>query len=118
MLDEIESEVANGLGFQYAKWRKYVCDYDEDLCVQRLETREEGYEHGFEEDLEQGREEVLEEGREEGRMEGQKEATYDYAIRMHNEGIPDDLIMKVTGLEEKTLRYLFLKRPQPGLLLI
>lgn len=26
MLDMIEEEVAEGLGFQYAKWRKHVCD--------------------------------------------------------------------------------------------
>ena len=26
MLDEIESEVADGLGYQYAKWRQYIAE--------------------------------------------------------------------------------------------
>lgn len=29
MLDKIEEEVAEGLGFQYEKWRDYVCEIDE-----------------------------------------------------------------------------------------
>ena len=27
MLDDIESEVAEGLGYQYQKWREYINDY-------------------------------------------------------------------------------------------
>lgn len=26
VIDEIESEIAEGLGFEYEKWRKYFCD--------------------------------------------------------------------------------------------
>lgn len=28
MLDRIEEEVADGLGFQYEKWRKYACEME------------------------------------------------------------------------------------------
>ena len=28
MLDQIEEEVTEGLGFQYSRWREYVCDME------------------------------------------------------------------------------------------
>ena len=31
-IDDIESEVADGFGFQYEKWRKYFCELPEPYC--------------------------------------------------------------------------------------
>ena len=57
-------------------------DYDEDIRVQRQEAMEEGAE----------------------------KTSYKHAIIMHEEGLPNSLITKVTGLDEETLHHLFLKR--------
>ena len=40
-LDEIESEVADGYGFQYEKWRKYFCDLSSAQLEKRTDKRTE-----------------------------------------------------------------------------
>lgn len=58
----------------------------------RLEGREEG--------LAEGREEGREEGRAEGREEGRAEERFNMVRKMKEEGIPFDVISKLTGLSQ------------------
>jgi predicted transposase/invertase (TIGR01784 family) len=71
--------------------------YDEavDRADARKEGREEGLEEGRKRGLEQGLEQGLEEGREQGREEIAKKAL--------SEGLPIEIIQKITGLDAETI---------------
>ena len=58
-----------------------------------------GHEQGLAEGLEQGREQGREEGRDEGREEGLLLA----ARNMLSQGLPVDIVVKVTGLSEDVI---------------
>ena len=62
------------------------------------EGRKKGLEEGRKKGLEEGREKGLEEGREKGLEEGREEEKIKIARGMKAEGIPSELISKITGL--------------------
>ena len=66
-----------------------------------------GHEQGLAEGLEQGRAEGREEGREEGleqgRVEGREEGLLLAARNMLSQGMPVDIVVKVTGLSEDVI---------------
>ncbi len=71
------------------------------------EARRKGLEMGLEEGREKGREEGREKGREEGREEGREkgreEGLLAAAENMLKEGIPVEIVQKVTGIEDRRL---------------
>lgn len=65
------------------------------MTTARGEGRLEGYE--------EGKEKGLEEGREEGREEGARKKAMEIARKMKEQGLPDEVIISMTGLTEQDL---------------
>jgi hypothetical protein len=87
------SEVINML---YDEWK-----LEDALVVEREEGREEGLEEGLERGLEEGLEKGLEEGEERKQKEIAKNAL--------TEGLPVEVIQKITGLDSEAIKQLSLQ---------
>ena len=81
-------------------------DQNERLEAYRRQLIEWDYEIEKEELKKEAREEGLQEGREEGREEGKKEGIQKIAIRMLQEDIDINMIIKITGLKEEEIEKL------------
>ncbi len=75
---------------------------ERDILSQRAFAVNKARKEGREEGLAEGREEGLAEGREEGELKGKRETAKGFL----KEGVPIDIICKVTGLSENEIRSL------------
>ena len=76
-------------------------DEDTRTKIRKNMTTERDFKNQLAYARKEGREEGREEGRQEGRQEGREEGLMQAARNMKAQGLPVDMIAKVTGLSEE-----------------
>ena len=108
-LEKNATEVINMLMTEWNWDDALAVRYEEGLEDGLEKGREEGRKEGREKGLEDGRKEGREKGLEDGREEGLEEGREETARNALAEGVPVELVKKITGLDEEAIRKLQLK---------